>query len=133
MRRVLNLLQATFMAYGEVTKQNVYLTSGHPLEEDMDLIYQKLNNEDLKPTYDCILHMMSSKGYALTDILHDVGILVAATEYPPEVMCQLLIALSDIEHRLASGATERLQLGALAGAFQAARRAMMQEQSSSGS
>ena len=44
---------------------------------------------------------------------------------PAEVRIGLVDALADIEHRLAFGTSERLQLGALVGAFSGAREAIV--------
>ena len=41
---------------------------------------------------------------------------------PPAVRIQLVRAMADIEHRLAYGTSDRLQLGALCGAFAGAWR-----------
>ena len=47
MRRVMNLLQATAMAYGKVDEASVYLTSGSPMPKDMEEIAEKLMNETM--------------------------------------------------------------------------------------
>lgn len=44
---------------------------------------------------------------------------------PPRVRVALLAKLADIEHRLAFGTSERLQLGALSGAFAEAREGIV--------
>mmetsp|Transcript_24770 Transcript_24770/g.32032 ORF Transcript_24770/g.32032 Transcript_24770/m.32032 type:complete len:353 (-) Transcript_24770:56-1114(-) len=121
MRRILNLMQATHMAYGEVTRDNVYLTSGNPLPKDIEEIFEHLLNSTFKATYEYLQEVTSLKGYALADILRDVATIVQAVDLPPEVMCHLLMALSNIEYRLSSGTSDKLQLGALVGAFATAR------------
>lgn len=45
---------------------------------------------------------------------------------PPMVRIQLVEALADLEHRLAFGTSERLQLGALCACFVQAREAIAQ-------
>lgn len=44
---------------------------------------------------------------------------------PPKVRIALLSALASIEHRLAFGTSERLQLGALCGAFAQAKEGIV--------
>jgi len=44
---------------------------------------------------------------------------------PAPVRIQLVDALSDVEHRLAFGTSERLQLGSLVGAFSVARQSIV--------
>jgi len=129
MRRILNLLQATHMAYGEVTQDNVYLTSGNPLASDIQLVLEHLLNNSFKVTFKFLQSMTTLKGYALSDILRDISVLVAAIDFPPDVMCQLLIALSNIEYHLSSGTSDKLQLGALIAAFATARHSLLKEMS----
>ena len=45
---------------------------------------------------------------------------------PPKVKIVLVEALADCEYRLASGTSERLQLGGLVGAFVKAREMVVQ-------
>lgn len=44
---------------------------------------------------------------------------------PPQVRIALVEAMADIEHRLAFGTSERLQLGSLVAAFATAREALV--------
>jgi len=38
MRRVINVLQSTWMAYGNVTEENVYTCVGHPQKNDIRIL-----------------------------------------------------------------------------------------------
>lgn len=56
MRRVLNILQSTWMAYKNVTEANVYSCVGHPTPENIKSILNwLLSTEDFKDCYDSIL------------------------------------------------------------------------------
>ncbi|THD24257.1 Replication factor C [Fasciola hepatica] len=72
-------------------------------------------------SYFCILQTKSLKGIALQDMLTELHPLVMKINFPDSVRCDLLIALSEIEHRLSVGASERLQLGALIAVFTRAK------------
>jgi replication factor C subunit 3/5 len=63
-------------------------------------------------------------GYALCDIITELSSLVVMTELPDSVSAHLLDKLSTLEHRLSHGVSEKLQLGALVGAFTIARSMM---------
>lgn len=53
MRKVLNVLQSTWMAFKDVTEDNVYTCVGHPLKKDIEnILYWLLNDEDFQETYD---------------------------------------------------------------------------------
>ncbi|KAH9376612.1 hypothetical protein HPB48_005823 [Haemaphysalis longicornis] len=55
MRKALNILQSTSMAFEEVNETNVYLCVGHPLKEDISDIVSTLLNEDFTFCYSRIL------------------------------------------------------------------------------
>lgn len=54
-------------------------------------------------------------------------VLVLAMALPPMVLAQLLDDMSTIEWRLAVGASDKVQLAALVGAFMVARESMTAE------
>jgi replication factor C subunit 3/5 len=55
MRKALNILQSTSMAYKEVTEDNVYKCVGHPLKSDISNIVKWLLNEEFSSAYKSIL------------------------------------------------------------------------------
>ncbi len=53
MRRVINVLQSTWMAYGNVTEDNVYTCVGHPQKIDIqNIVGWLLSLESFQETYD---------------------------------------------------------------------------------
>lgn len=53
MRRVINVLQSTWMAYGNVTEENVYTCVGHPQKNDIqNIVGWLLGTESFKETFD---------------------------------------------------------------------------------
>jgi replication factor C subunit 3/5 len=71
-----------------------------------------------------LLQTIDEFGYALTDIVTEVSKAVLAKDLPDLAMGYVLDKLSAIELRLSHGASERLQLGALVGAFVVLRQMM---------
>ncbi|CAD0201285.1 unnamed protein product [Chrysodeixis includens] len=122
MRKVLNTLQSTWLAYRDVTEDNVYTCVGHPLRSDINLILNWLLNEnDFAACFKNIQDLKITKGLALGDILTEVHTIIQRVKLPPEVLITLLIKMADAEARLASGCSERIELAALIAAFQVAR------------
>ncbi|XP_026734332.1 replication factor C subunit 5 [Trichoplusia ni] len=122
MRKVLNTLQSTWLAYRDVTEDNVYTCVGHPLRSDINLILNWLLNEnDFAVCFKNIQDLKITKGLALGDILTEVHTIIQRAKLPPEVLITLLIKMADAEARLASGCSERIELAALIAAFQVAR------------
>uniref|UniRef100_A0A672YM76 Activator 1 subunit 5 n=1 Tax=Sphaeramia orbicularis TaxID=375764 RepID=A0A672YM76_9TELE len=121
MRRSLNILQSTSMAYGNVTEDTVYTCTGHPLRSDIANILDWSLNQDFTTAYNQILQLKTLKGLALHDILTEVHLLIHKVDFPPSIRIGLLIKLADVEHRLASGTNEKIQLSSMVAAFQAVR------------
>lgn len=63
-------------------------------------------------------------GYALYDIVTELSLLLLEIDLPEKVNAFLMDRLSNIEYRLSHGISEKLQLGALVGAFTIARTMM---------
>ncbi|XP_046363718.2 replication factor C subunit 5-like [Haliotis rufescens] len=121
MRKSLNILQSASMAYEEVTEDNVYTCVGHPLRRDIENIVNWVLNENFTSAYNNISHLKVAKGLALQDILTEVHQYVHLVDLPIHVRVHLLEKLADIEYRLASGTSEKIQLSSMIAAFQTAR------------
>ncbi|XP_056274517.1 replication factor C subunit 5 [Pseudoliparis swirei] len=129
MRRSLNILQSTSMAYGKVTEETVYTCTGHPLRSDIANILDWCLNKDFTSAYKQILQLKVLKGLALNDIITEVHLLVHRVDFPQAIRIGLLIKLADIEHRLASGTNEKIQLSSMVAAFQSVRELVVSEAS----
>ncbi|XP_078046374.1 replication factor C subunit RfC3 isoform X2 [Augochlora pura] len=119
MRKVLNVLQSTWLAFGSVTEETVYTCVGHPLPIDIKNIVNWLLNESYELCYDNDIKL--KKGLALQDILTELHLFVNKIEFPDEIVIDLVIKLAAIEKRVAIGCSEAVQLNALVSAFQKAR------------
>ncbi len=127
MRRVLNLLQSTAMSHTttwneETTSDvldeaDVYLTSGAPLPQDVDQILDWLMNQSFAVAYEHIVHLCTSKGYALTDVLQDLATKLLTLELDSATLGRLLDGMSNVENRLAAGTDEKIQTASLVGVF----------------
>jgi len=127
MRKVLNILQSTHMAYDEVTEDNVYTCVGHPLRRDIESIVNWMLNESFLAAYNNIQELKTAKGLALHDILQEVHTYVHRIDFPQHVRIYLLDKMAETEYRLASGTSEKIQLSSLVAAFQVARDLVVQE------
>lgn len=121
MRKVLNVLQSTWLAFGAVTEENVYSCVGHPLPIDIKNILNWLLNESYELCYCKIQDMKLRKGLALQDILTQLHLFVNKIEFPDSILTDLIIKLAEIEKRIAIGCSESVQLNALVSVFQSVR------------
>jgi replication factor C subunit 3/5 len=124
MRRVLNLLQSTALAYDVIDERNVYLTSGAPLPADMLNILDSLMNKGFKEAYEFVWELCREKGYALADVIKDLTEEVVHLELPGKFLGDVLDGMSNVEHRLAFGTDEKMQLASLVGEFVKARQSL---------
>jgi replication factor C subunit 3/5 len=121
MRKALNILQSTHMSSPFIDEKAVYLCTGNPLPSDIEKIAHWLLNEPFTVAHDRIIEMKTLKGLALVDIVRELQPWIFRISMPATTRIMVVDALSNIEYRLAFGTSEKLQLGALVGAFTKAR------------
>eukprot|EP00941_MAST-03F_sp_MAST-3F-sp1_P000301 g301.t1 len=121
MRRVLNALQSTHMAYNIVNEKNVYLCTGMPLPTRVDEAIDLLLNHSFTSGFRGLLEMCRIEGYAVQDILSCVFDRVSTMQLPPPILSYLYSRLSDIENNLSHATSNKIQLGSIVGAFHIAR------------
>ncbi|KAJ7309635.1 hypothetical protein JRQ81_007690 [Phrynocephalus forsythii] len=97
MRRSLNILQSTNMAFGKVTEETVYTCTGQPLKSDIANILDWMLNQDFTTAYRNIMELKTLKGLALHDILTEIHTFVHRVDFPSSIRIQLLIKLADVE------------------------------------
>uniref|UniRef100_A0A7S3FAF0 AAA+ ATPase domain-containing protein n=1 Tax=Prasinoderma singulare TaxID=676789 RepID=A0A7S3FAF0_9VIRI len=127
MRKALNVLQAAALATqgGAIDAAAVYSCTGNPLPSDVEGAVQTLLNDKMSQAFAALQTLKADKGLALADIVREVHAHVWTLSLPGDVRADLVIALADIEHALAAGASDKMQLGALCGAFVKARSAVV--------
>lgn len=122
MRRTLNIFQSAALGYAEVSEGAVYDSTGNPSPADVEQVVDWLLNAPLQDVFADLLKVQRERGFALTDIVRELHpYLFRISGLPMKTRVALVEALADIEWRLASGTSERLQLGALVAAFVVAR------------
>ncbi|CAE7383711.1 Rfc5 [Symbiodinium microadriaticum] len=109
------------MAFPEVNEEAVYLTAGAVLPAAMSAMLQSLLNDDFNTCYSGLRQVVKENGYALADIATELSGLVAQLDLPDTVMAYIIDKLSCIEYRLSHGVSDKIQIGALVGAFVVAR------------
>lgn len=118
MRRNLNILQAAHMAFPKkVDEDAVYSCTGNPLPADIRSMVECMLAMDVQTCFNKISTTKTEKGYALQDILTSVYNILTRLKIDNASRIILYKSLADIEHRLAAGANEKLQLSAMISAF----------------
>ena len=118
MRKCLNILQSTHMAFAHVDVKNVYQCTGSPMPDDVEAIVRWLLQEEFDSCFDNCWRTMSEKGLALSDVLTKIAEFVVTLEVKEPIhVARLLASLSDLELRLSVGTNEKIQLAGLVGLF----------------
>ena len=94
----------------------------------MDDILQWLLTATFETAWRNVVQLCTTKGYAAADILRDLTVRVTALDLDNVTLGHLLSGLSDVEHRLAAGTDEKLQLASLVGVFGKTRDLMQEQQ-----
>lgn len=121
MRRVLNIFQATSMAYNIVNSINVTKCIGYPSEIHMQIIYNDLIKKKFDDAYNDINSLISKNGYCLTDIITELTDIIINNFINKKISQQdvivLLSKMKNIEMNLTMCPNESIQLMGLVGLF----------------
>lgn len=120
MRKIINLLQSTSMAFDVVDSVNVYLCCGQPSKKSIEKIFLWLCTLPMKKIHHKLVEYQTKHGIALQDIIthiHDKHLHTIDAPHRYEILRKL----ADIEYHISSGANEKIHTSALIAAFQSVR------------
>jgi replication factor C subunit 3/5 len=131
MRKVLNILQSTSMAYDVVTDVEVNNCTSYPTQNNMIIIFESLICDTFKNSLNLIDTIKANEGYSLNDIiieLHEEIIKLIMKDKNTFVMiknkkinklnlAKILELMRDIEYNLTICTSELLQTSAIVGIF----------------
>lgn len=121
MRKVLNVLQAAHVAFGEVTEANVYACTGQPLPQEVEQMVATMLNDDFSVALKNVAKIKVLKGLAMADLVRETHAFSMKIDMGPQQRAFLTKNLADIEFAVAAGTSEKLQLSALVALFQQVR------------
>ncbi|KAJ7281444.1 P-loop containing nucleoside triphosphate hydrolase protein [Mycena rebaudengoi] len=117
MRRALNVMQACHAAYDLTGETEIYNCTGNPHPADIETIVNSMLSDEFTTSYTMITAMKTERGLALQDLLTGAYDYIETLELKAHARIYLLDYLATAEHRLSTGASEKIQLTALLGAF----------------
>ncbi|KAH9821891.1 P-loop containing nucleoside triphosphate hydrolase protein [Melampsora americana] len=120
MRRVLNVMQACHSGYGKVDEDSVYECTGSPHPKQIEDIVKSMMNEEFQTSFKRIQDIKINYGLALQDIIIGIYEYLKTIELGNIPQIYLLDQISQIEYRLSTGGSEKLQLSSLLGSFKIA-------------
>ncbi|MBW0501505.1 hypothetical protein O181_041220 [Austropuccinia psidii MF-1] len=120
MRRVLNIMQACHSGYGKVDEDAVYECTGSPHPKQIEEIVASMMNDEFQTSFKRIQDIKINHGLALQDIISGIYDYLRTVIFERPAQIYILDQLSQIEHRLSTGGTEKLQLSSLLGSFKIA-------------
>lgn len=69
MRKILNILESTYMSYGEVDIDNVYACTGLPSDNNINFLLNTISENDFNTAYNQILEYKNTNGFSMNDIV----------------------------------------------------------------
>lgn len=122
MRKVINNLQATYMAFEKVDKVNICKCIGYPYPEDINKIHQILLKDNIKDCYDKIEKIIRINGYSLMDIVHELFNIYMDQYIESKLdkkinIEELILNLRNIEANLTMCQNENIQLSGVISSF----------------
>lgn len=124
MRKVLNILQATSMAYDVINSKNVTNCIGYPTSQDMNTMLKSLIEKPYEKCYTEINNLITKNGYSLMDILTELTDSIMnkfiTKKISQDNIISILSNMRDIEMNLMLCPNESIQLSGLVGLFKLA-------------
>ncbi|CCM02542.1 uncharacterized protein FIBRA_04644 [Fibroporia radiculosa] len=117
MRRALNVLQACHAAFDLIGEAQIYDCTGSPHPSDIETVVNSMLSDDFTTSYKMISALKVERGLALPDLINGAYEYIETIDFKPHVRVYVLDFLATTEHRLSTGASEKIQLTALLGAF----------------
>jgi replication factor C subunit 3/5 len=122
MRKVINNLQATHMAFENVNKVNICKCIGYPYPEDIEKIHKMLLRDNIKDCYYNIEKIIRNNGYSLMDIVHELFNIYMEQYLSGKLdkkvnVEELILNLRNIEANLTMCQNENIQLAGVISAF----------------
>lgn len=122
MRKVINNLQATHMAFDDVNRDNICKCIGYPYIEDIDKIKNILETKDIQYCYKHIGEIIKYNGFSLMDIIHELfsrylnEYTLDPINFKHDIQ-NLIINLRNIEANLTMCQNENIQLSGMISSF----------------
>jgi replication factor C subunit 3/5 len=128
MRKVINTLQATHMAFNNITETNISECVGYPLPNDIIKIKNILETDTIKNAYPKLLNIIKNNGYALTEIIRELFNIHIAEFFKSKQktdhrLMNLITSMRNIEANLSKSQNEQIQLSGLIAAYKIASHA----------
>ena len=124
MRKILNILQVTSMAYNEmITEQIVNRCIGYPTTLVIDKLYNSLLFDSFDDSYELFIKIKSDYEYSLNDILfeiHDKLVNYLLVNNDKKIL-KIISLLSEIEYNVSYCTSDILQMTAIIGIFKLIR------------
>ncbi|RQX69599.1 putative replication factor C, subunit 5, partial [Toxoplasma gondii CAST] len=123
MRRLLNCMQASHLAHPgeEVNADIVHRTLGLPPPSEVTTMFERLLVADFFACCKELDELVTAKGYAMRDWVIAFHERILLVDWPANVLITFVSRLADLEERLATGASEAVQMHAVVAAFFEAR------------
>lgn len=121
MRKVLNNLQSIYMAYKNITYENVSKCIGYPKQVEIDLIYKILMTKKYEISLNEIEKIILDNQYLLLDIINEVHLKLKKDLIDKKInvdrFSQIILKLKNVEQNSFITVSEPLLLISFIGAF----------------
>jgi len=122
MRKVINTLQATNMAFVKVNMENINKCIGYPTPQELNDINKMLINNDIKYCYEKIGAIIKNNGYSLLGIVRDLfkkyfNEIINNPDYNNDKIETFISNLRELEINLTMYQTEEIQLAGMISIF----------------
>ena len=106
MRKCLNIMQSTSMAFTSIDDTSVYNSTGCPQPTVIDTMIQNLLTGSFAECNDAVTS--AKLGLNLSDLIREIHACIMKIDFPDKMKIFLVKRLCELEVRLAGGSSEKL-------------------------
>jgi replication factor C subunit 3/5 len=117
MRKIYNLLQSTYITYGEITEDYVYQCMIYPKPKEIQLLFEKLLKGDLESNIKYLIELKEERSIGLHEIIEELQEILLKYKMDQKNKMNLIKRLSKIELFVSSNIVDKTQIYGLAGIF----------------
>jgi replication factor C subunit 3/5 len=121
MRKVLNNLQSIYMAYRNISSQNVSKCIGYPTYEEIENIYKIIFNKEYSIALKEINEIIVENQYLLLDIINEIHLKLrkdlTMNNITKDKFCKVIMKLKNVEQNSFITVSESLLISEFVGAF----------------
>ena len=117
MRKILNILESTFMSFGKVTIENVYSCTGLPSDKQITYIFDFIMQNNFHTSLTTLNKYRVENGFSMIDIMHLLLKKIKNDRCQQEIFIEICLIFKKIDYLCTIGGNEMIILSTIISAL----------------